>query len=174
MKCHNLIGLVKVYACVSTDPSPRRELEDKAHQTAAKETRLKIQQGNGKNNLIVFFYTHEKETTNKAIPKHTRTHKHECVPFLLARSTFKGLSKNMASEEEAFQRKEKQSRLSASDLPLLQALLVAGPRPGPPQGAKHSPVQSPRVCPILCKLSPPEKNWEWVCTRGDSCVSAHL
>lgn len=50
---------------------------------------------------------------------HTHAQKHKCVPFLLARSSFRGLSKNMASEEDAFERQEKQSSLRAPDLPLL-------------------------------------------------------
>lgn len=61
----------------------------------------------------------KKKHRNKAIEKHTRTHKHKCVPFLLARSSFRGLNKNMASEEDVFERQEKQSSLRAPNLPLL-------------------------------------------------------
>ncbi len=38
---------------------------------------------------------------------HTHTKKHNGVPFLLARSSFRGLSKNMASEEDAFKKTRK-------------------------------------------------------------------
>lgn len=36
----------------------------------------------------------------------THADKHKCVPFLFARSSFRGLSKNIASEEDAFERQE--------------------------------------------------------------------
>lgn len=65
-------------------------------------------------NLFIFF-----SVKNKHIEKKLTRTKHKCVPFLLARSSFRGLSKNMASEEDAFERQEKQSSLRAPDLPLL-------------------------------------------------------
>lgn len=43
--------------------------------------------------------------------RHTHTHtQHKCVPFLLARSSFRGLSKNMASEEDAFERQKTKTK----------------------------------------------------------------
>lgn len=63
----------------------------------------------------------EKESLwNTAVQKRTHTHadKHKCVPFLFARSSFRGLSKNMASEEDAFERQETQIRLRAPGFPV--------------------------------------------------------
>ena len=128
------------YVFVPTDPfrSGRKITEEKAQQTRFnkqqqnKQTRPKIRQSNDEN--ILFFPSLSERITlmkNKHIEikllksthththTHTHTQKHKCVPFLLARSSFRGLSKNMASEEDAFERQEKQSSLRAPDLPLL-------------------------------------------------------
>lgn len=91
---------------------------------------------------------------------HTHAHKHECVPFLLARSSFRGLSKNMASEEDAFERQEKQSSLRAPDLPLLQTCCWLDPGKGPPEGPHRDQHRPPGACLKICRTSLLERNWE--------------
>lgn len=48
----------------------------------------------------------------------------KCVPFLLVRSSFRGLNNNMASEENALERQEKQICLRAPAVPLLGTCLL--------------------------------------------------
>lgn len=73
-----------------------------------------IQQENDKKLVFGEDNSHEKwkhlsKDIGKRICADTHTHtQHKCVPFLLARSSFRGLSKNMASEEDAFERQKKQ------------------------------------------------------------------
>lgn len=83
----------------------------------------------------------------------THAHKHKCVPFLLARSSFRGLSKNMASEEDAFKRQEKSS-LRVPDLPLLKTCCWLGSGRGPPEG------------PHRDQLNPQEPAWSFAQCPG--------
>lgn len=137
------------YVFVPTDPF---RTEEKAQHTRFnkqqpnKQTGPKIQLRNDENILSFHLFQWESSSWKISTSKqssweaHTHTSKHKCVPFLLARSSFRGLSKNMASEEDAFKRQEKQSSLRAPDL--LQTCCWLGPGRGPPEGphrGRHNP-----------------------------------
>lgn len=88
---------------------------------------------------------------------HTQAQKHNCLPFLLARSSFRGLSKNMASEEDAFKRQEKH-RLRATDLPLLWTCCCLGPGRALHTETSTTPRRLPNT--TVYRIFLLERNWK--------------
>lgn len=82
----------------------------------------------------------------------THADKHKCVPFLFARSSFRGLSKNMASEGMHSKDKKTQIRLRApgfsSSKTWCWLSLASASRP--PSGGGH---RVKKTCRTLCTVS---------------------
>lgn len=96
----------------------RKKLYKQASTNSSK-TSKQDQRSSLKLEIYPIFLCRE-ENFHKKPMRSTHAHKYKRVPFLLARSSFRGLSKNMASEEDAFKRQEKQGSLRAADFPLLE------------------------------------------------------
>lgn len=77
-----------------------------------------------------------------AVQKRTHTQTNTSVPFLFARSSFRGLSKNMASEEDALKKKETQICLRVPGFPFSKIWRCLGQAsaPIPLQGPQRKPA----------------------------------